>query len=441
MSNLDRSNSDRLVQSITRSPILWGTLTSAGFYGLIYAELLGGDFVGRYFTSHPVEYIAATMFFIGMAAMVRKLFDVLAQYAVLSESLLGPKSPEGQTAANCEALLGRLDRLPSRRQNDYLVRRLREATEHVRRRGSADTLDDQLKYLADVEADRLHASFALIRVIIWAIPILGFLGTVIGITLAIANLSPEALENSLPDVTAGLAVAFDTTALALGLSIVLMFTQFLTDRIEGALLARVDQLAVSELEDRFERIPEGPQGQVVAVRRMAATVVEATERLVCQQVELWQESMEASNRRWAGMAESGAKQLQSALAAALQETMQVHSQRLAAAEQGMAQQNQRHWQQVQQAQAQSMQTVNSMQTNLVRQGEVLNRAIEATGEVVRLEEALNRNLAALSGAKHFEQTVMSLAATIHLLNGRLTEDPVGKLAVQLATKKPTPHAA
>ena len=42
---------------------------------------------------------------------------------------------------------------------------------------------------------------------------------------------------------------------------------------------------------------------------------------------------------------------------------------------------------------------------MTRQAEVLQRAVEASGEVRSLEDALNRNLATLAGAKHFEQTV------------------------------------
>ena len=60
---------------------------------------------------------------------------------------------------------------------------------------------------------------------------MGFLGTVIGITVAIANLSPSQMEN-ITDVVAGLGTAFDTTATALGLSMVLMFSHFLVDRQE-----------------------------------------------------------------------------------------------------------------------------------------------------------------------------------------------------------------
>ena len=53
------------------------------------------------------------------------------------------------------------------------------------------------------------------RLIVWAIPILGFLGTVIGITMALNAIDPKAVEESMMQVTTGLGVKFDTTALAL----------------------------------------------------------------------------------------------------------------------------------------------------------------------------------------------------------------------------------
>ena len=109
-----------------------------------------------------------------------------------SSLLLGPIARGGQPVSSCESLLGRLDNLPGRHQDSLLVGRLREILERIRRRNSAEGLDEELKYLADRDADRLYESYALFRVVIWAIPILGFLGTVVGITLAIANLTPNA---------------------------------------------------------------------------------------------------------------------------------------------------------------------------------------------------------------------------------------------------------
>ena len=100
----------------------------------------------------------------------------------------------------------------------------------LKERVSAAGLKDQLKFFSETAADALHDSHSLLQTIIWAIPIMGFLGTVLGITLAIANVTPDKLDTSLPEVTSGLAIAFDTTALALVLSMILMFGQHLVDR-------------------------------------------------------------------------------------------------------------------------------------------------------------------------------------------------------------------
>ncbi len=78
---------------------------------------------------------------------------------------------------------------------------------------------------------------------------------------------------------------------------------------------------------------------------------------------------------------------------------------------------------------------------LARRAEVLERAVEAAGEVTRLEDALNRNLAALAGAKHFEQTVLSLAAAVNMLSARLAETPNAAAPIRLEPMRRTAHAA
>ena len=77
---------------------------------------------------------------------------------------------------------------------------------------------------------------------------------------------------------------------------------------------------------------------------------------------------------------------------------------------------------------------------LAARAEVLERAITAAGEVARLEDALNHNLAALAGAKHFEQTVLSLAAAVNMLSARLAETP-NAVPIKLESKRHTAHAA
>src|SRR5262249_840367 len=154
-------------------------------------------------------------------------------------------------------------------------------------RRSAEDLDDQLRSLADNDAISLEASYALIRFITWAIPILGFIGTVLGITGAIAAVTPEDLEKNLGAVTGGLPRAFDATALGLSLAMGVMFFTFLVERQEQAVLAAVDRAAEDELAHRFQRHAADTGPFVAVVQQTAHALLEATGQLVQRQAEVW----------------------------------------------------------------------------------------------------------------------------------------------------------
>jgi biopolymer transport protein ExbB/TolQ len=408
------------------------------FYALVEAGTLANPLLERYFTQHPVEYVATAMFFIGMAALAIKAVDVAGQYQGVSRPLLPTIPAGGQPLEDCGPLADQLERLPKTQRSGYRVCRLRDALEYVRRSGSSAGLDDQLKYLADQDAGRAHASYGLVRMFIWAIPILGFLGTVIGIAKAMGNLAPQDLENSLHGVMAGLTIAFDTTTLALGLCIVLFFAQFMTDRVENTLLAQVDRRVEEEMTGRFEQVPDGPDGQLAAIRGMAEVVMGTSERLVERQAELWQKSIDAAQHRWTVSAQTAGEQLRASLTDALAKSLQAHARELAAAEQHAAEQSRRHWERMQHALVENTETVATLQEVVVGKAEVLGRAVDATDHVASLQDSLNHNLQALAGARNFEKTVMSLAAVIHLLNARLGELPGGTSEVRLETNDDEP---
>ena len=418
-------------RAIASSPLLWGSVACCGFYAVLSYDLVESEFLTRYFASHPVEYAAAIMFFVGLAALAIKSIDVSRQSQGLARTLFGPVPQGGQPVTDCRPLAARLDQLPAREQDSYLIRRLRAALEHVRRNGTAEAVDDELKYLADLDADRAYAGYDLVRMFIWAIPILGFLGTVIGIAQAMGNLAPEALEDSLPQVMAGLNVAFDTTKLALALCIVLFFAQFLVSRSENALLGRIDRRVEEELVGRFERISDGPEGQLVAVQRMLKAVIDSTDDLVRRQTELWQASIDAAHQRWTTTTEAAGEQLEAALARALNDSLRVHAREIVNTQQLAEEKNRQNWQRLQEALLASSEKAAELQRAVIQKAEAVGRAADATDRVVKLQAALNENLGALAGAKNFEQTVMSLAATIHLLNARLSDLPPQASNVQL----------
>jgi len=417
---------NRLSTLLLRSPLLWGALLAVGFFAPLETGAVTNPDILRYFTGHWINYVETAAFFVALAALVLKALDVAGQLAAVDDPVLAAAPVGGQTLEASAQLLEDIDRFENRNGPGYLSRRLRNTLSFITRKGSADTLDDEIKYLSDMDAAGAAQSYGFVKIIIWAIPILGFLGTVIGITIAIANLNPQQLEQSLPEVTGGLGVAFDTTALALGLSMVLMFLQFVVDKFENRLLTAVDGRMTEELVGRFrtELAPQDPL--MIAVRRMVDAILPNTERLVVRQAELWQSSIESANARWHDLSNQAGRRLETALEGALTQSLQRHAAELTAAERAIAEQNRQHWGQVQEALKQTTAHLAQQQAELARQGDVLLKVVEATGQIAQLEHTLNRNLQSLGGARNFEETVVSLAAAIQLLSARLGQLPGGE---------------
>lgn len=421
-----------LMVGVLRSPWVWGTITTLVFYGLIHQYGVGGEFALRYFAGHWVLYVTQAMFFLGMSVLTLKAIDVHLQRKGLKAISLGEKPAGGEPIENCPTLLEKVAALPQ--QASYAVRRLRDALDHVVRTQSGDQLEDELKFLSDADAGRQHAGYAFVRLIITATPLMGFLGTVIGITMSIAEISPQQLIESPKSVTSGLSVAFDTTALAIALSLVLLVAQYLCDRFESLLLSEVDEKVTHEVGGRFaEPTPESADPQVRVVRSLAESVLVSTESLVervmassealvAKQAELWKESMDAAQTRWVATIEAIEEQLGRTLAQALSDSLMAHADRLAQAEDAGHERQMMLVRETSAALTKSVEANRAQQLEIARQGDILLQVVEATGQVTRLEETLNRNLQALSGSAHFSETMVSLSAALHLLTARLGAD-------------------
>ncbi|MGD8324700.1 MAG: MotA/TolQ/ExbB proton channel family protein [Gammaproteobacteria bacterium] len=76
--------------------------------------------------------------------------------------------------------------------------------------------------LCESEGERLESELSMIRYIAWAIPSVGFIGTVRGIGQALGE-AHRAVEGDIAGVTENLGVAFNSTFIALLISIVVMF--------------------------------------------------------------------------------------------------------------------------------------------------------------------------------------------------------------------------
>jgi len=115
-----------------------------------------------------------------------------------------------------------LEALPDKEQDYLLPRTLLSALQRFATTGSIQAVSDTIKESCEVESDRLDSELSMVRYIAWAIPSIGFIGTVRGIGDALGQ-AYKAVEGDISGVTVSLGVAFNSTFVALVLSIVIMF--------------------------------------------------------------------------------------------------------------------------------------------------------------------------------------------------------------------------
>ena len=104
-----------------------------------------------------------------------------------------------------------------------LFNRIERALLNLKNVGNLSDVSEMLRSQAENDESHMDSSYSLLAGIVWVIPILGFIGTVTGLSGAIggfgavlnADATVSSLRDSLAPVTGNLGVAFDTTFLAL----------------------------------------------------------------------------------------------------------------------------------------------------------------------------------------------------------------------------------
>lgn len=116
----------------------------------------------------------------------------------------------------------RIQSLPDAVQIFMLPRALTAALHRFEATGNVQDSSSAVREVCETEAERLESELSIIRYIAWAIPSIGFIGTVRGIGDALAQ-AHKAVEGDITGVTQSLGVAFNSTFIALVISIVVMF--------------------------------------------------------------------------------------------------------------------------------------------------------------------------------------------------------------------------
>ena len=115
-----------------------------------------------------------------------------------------------------------LQSLPDRQQELLLPRALNTTLSRFQVTSSVEAATEAAHSVCEAESNRLDSELSMVRYITWAIPSIGFIGTVRGIGSALGQ-AHEAMAGDIAGVTASLGVAFNSTFVALLISMIVMF--------------------------------------------------------------------------------------------------------------------------------------------------------------------------------------------------------------------------
>mgnify|MGYP001463378024 CR=1 FL=1 len=138
-------------------------------------------------------------------------------------------------------------------QDCLLPRALLAALQRFASTESIQDVSDSVRSVCESESDRLDSELSMVRYIAWAIPSIGFIGTVRGIGEALGQ-AYRAVEGDIFGVTTSLGVAFNSTFTALVISIIIMFLmhqlQLIQERLVLDTQTYCDQKLLQHLQVR-----------------------------------------------------------------------------------------------------------------------------------------------------------------------------------------------
>lgn len=157
-----------------------------------------------------------------MAIMAYKGLETGRERRLLEEDLVPVAEGTKILPEDAREYARQIQRLPESQQQHLLPRALISALHRFTATRNIQDVSSTAHGVADAESERLDSELSMVRYIAWAIPSIGFLGTVRGIGDALGQ-AHKAVEGDIEGVTRSLGTAFNSTFIALLISIGLMF--------------------------------------------------------------------------------------------------------------------------------------------------------------------------------------------------------------------------
>ena len=166
---------------------------------------------------------------------------------------------------SAQAVLDRIHAIIDQPKQFILLNRIERALSNLRRLKQVSEVSSVLRGQAEDDENAVASSFTLLQGLVWAMPVLGFIGTVQGLSSAVGGFGKvlqtagdlTSIKGALTNVSSGLATAFETTLVALVASLIVQLCITLRQRQELGLLDECSEYCqgnvISKLMDDPQR--------------------------------------------------------------------------------------------------------------------------------------------------------------------------------------------
>lgn len=207
------------------------------------------------------QYVTTLLMFWCLGLLILKWLNIRKQRRAMLIQALPTDIDAEINPSNLKSFHDHIINFPKPLRNTYIVNRIRKALEFFYVRQNNPEVAQMITAQSEVDAAKVSSSYAMVKVFLWAIPIMGFIGTVLGIGSAIGGFGAvfgageggdmSQIKEPLLAVLGSMGVAFDTTLLALVFSIILSFPASGLQNEEDDLVTDVDEYCIDHLLKRL----------------------------------------------------------------------------------------------------------------------------------------------------------------------------------------------
>ena len=215
-----------------------------------------GREVFRFPYPFTIQNLMWLMLFIGCGEIWTRLRQAGRDQAPMDDHLL-PEDPEMMLRASNLGPIYRRVNEGGYAEDAFLPRLIRRTILQFQSSRSVDQANSLLNSTLELCQHEIELRYNMLRYLVWLIPTLGFIGTVVGIAAALRIAGgadfgdQEQMQNMMPDLTSALGVAFYTTLLALLQSALLVFALHIAQAREERVLNRAGQYCLDNLINRL----------------------------------------------------------------------------------------------------------------------------------------------------------------------------------------------